>query len=378
MLAMLMLVVALANPHAAPSMRPFGANDATAFIQLTEPSLTPPPASAPANSTAARVVKFANSCAAQLGVAPGQWLSIIDDSTPTRSRLTWRSTPRPPCAAMDFIGDTQSASSVVAGRRFFFLGDSVARDMLIALQRAVVPRDGYGNPIMALQSREEAKQDCHKYIAREHPCAFELGSASRAYFHWFQWWSLSSHLHGLPVDQGQETDLCCSEAAAGADGSMIRCLRGFTSNATSSDVLLLHAGLDYMLFEEKFSDWEATLEADFRAFLPLIPSVFPGTVVFYLMAPTLAQGQIPGKCDNTGGYWDVKMWQIARKSARVNAIIAPLIRDAGFAAIDPWVYTSGTMASHYIDCVHPGAVLQEAAANLLLNIIAKGGISATV
>ena len=306
-----------------------------------------------------------------LGSAFGRWAVAPHSNTKLPVRQIWFAEPPSNCTpSLDLTGSPELASAIIRGRRFFVLGDSVARDMVIALQLAVVPRDTAGNPVLALQSREEAKADCHKYIAREMACAFELGNEANAHFHWFQWWSLRSHSHSLTTNQNQEADMCCDASAAG--GSLKNCLFKFTASAKSRDVLVLRAGLNYLLFESELQaaqgiEWDAVLERDLREFLSALS--FPGIVIFYLLHPTLAEGQVPNKCVGDGN-WDTVMWQIARKSARANAIMEPLILAAGFQVINPWKHVSfKLMATDFKDCVHPGPILQEAAANLLLNII---------
>ena len=347
-----------------------------------------PPSPLPRGGAAAAPVR----CALHVGSAPGRWETT--NAPGGGPHIVWSAEPLPPCAYVNFLNDSARATAAIEGRAFFFLGDSVARDLLVALQRAVAPRDSSGSPLLALTSHEGAKLDCQKLGLgfRGLPCAFELsgGGRARASFSWLQWWALERHIHAVgsianPAKVWQEEDLCCH--LVGTRATMSDCVTGFVGDASPRDVLVLRVGLNYLLFADVLAGaagaatpplaegtatpaWEAALAHDLRTFLPTLR--FPGIVVFLLLGPTLEHAH-GGRCDGSGLWDSVFHDSSSRKSARANAIMAPLIRAAGHAVIDPMAFTTDALAAaHYGDCVHPDGELQDAAVNVLLNVIASG------
>ena len=363
-------------------------HSATAFAPLESPltvSLPPPPplplpmtlepSGPPAASVSASGTAGAHACS-----GPGGTCSSVDIGEMPGS---WNGTvwvPQP-CAAcgfvtVDYISSLTAGASVpLLNRTIFFLGDSLLRDAVIEMQALVAADLNVSGKLpWPVATREEAKADCYKYTARESACSFTMGSSSLAVFHWFQWFAPAHRPRDLTFEQAQEYDICSSYG--NSSSAVAACIADYVLGAAARDVLVIRAGLNYLLFEAQLPDGvglEAAFEADVHTFFAAVATGdlhFPGQLVFMLLAPTMAAevGQESGKCAGVG-VWDKIMWDITPKAQALNRIIKPYLIRAGIPFIDPFAYLPGAADAFYKDCVHPLPFVQRVTANVLLNIL---------
>jgi hypothetical protein len=280
---------------------------------------------------------------------------------------------RPPCGQVDYFASPAAAAALIAGRRFFLLGDSVLRELMLALQALVapLPAAAAGDAAEEQAARAHLKLDCAKHgNARRAACALPLGAGADAQFSWWQWMSAAHRPRNLTrLTADQELDIC-----SGRRAPVAACVAELFANATARDVAVLRVGLNYILFDGGLNGSapaDAAFAADAREFLPALARLrFPGTLVFMLLAPTMPRGAV--KCAGTR-QWDEVFWAAPPKTARINAVMKELLAEHGFgdAVVDPFDYTTAEVVGKmYRDCVHPDAPVQKAAANTLLNLLA--------
>lgn len=275
----------------------------------------------------------------------------------------------PPCALVDFTSDPAAVVSLLAGRRLFFAGDSMLRDQLRQIQSLALGRD-------AVMSRQEVKDFCAATL-RDQECTFALGDNTAATFSWFQWFGRRSRVHDLILLpehasaqehwRTQSLDICEAFESAAV------CLdRKLFTGSSPRDVLIVRAGLNYLLFRKYIEGgFEAALAEDLGTFITLARARFKGAVVFLLLAPVLALGQSE-KCS---GSPILELATVSPFAAHANAILRAQLLAAGIPFVDPWAVTRWTaMESMYRDCVHPDETLQSTTGNAILNIIAASAV----
>ena len=256
--------------------------------------------------------------------------------------------------------------SLISGRRLFFAGDSVLRDQLRQIQSMALGRD-------AIQTREEVKTVCAS-PSRDQGCSFAIGE-TMVTFSWFQWFGrrsrvpdnlslLPEHASAQEHWRTQSLDICAGfeSAAACVDGQL------FASVNSPRDVLIVRAGLNYLLFRKYLEGgFEAALAEDLRAFTSLLQARFKGTVIFLLLAPVMALDQSP----TCSGSPILELATVSTFAAHANAILRAQLVAANIPFVDPWAVTRwAAMESMYRDCVHPDEALQTITGNAILNIIA--------
>jgi hypothetical protein len=190
-------------------------------------------------------------------------------------------------AHLGFTGDDPNQT-------LYLLGDSVSRFM--ASRLACV----YSGA--AVGSHAQVKEQCSindqkDLLNRVKLCNFE-GPRFRTVFAWFQWL-----VHPPPIgptdmrETGQMTDACTALRFRHA-GGLRECLLELLAQAKPSDVLIVRSGLQYLLYGEIFVDtvckgmagchailWEMELQRGLEHALPLLKSLFPGTLVWWLLTP---------------------------------------------------------------------------------------------
>ena len=190
-------------------------------------------------------------------------------------------------AHLGFTGDDPAQT-------LYLLGDSVSR--FLASRIACV----YSGAEVG--SHAEVKEQCSvdnpkNLLNRVQLCSFE-GPRFRTVFAWFQWL-----LHPPPIGpkdmpaKDQMTDSCTALRFRHTNG-LRECFSELFAQAKPSDVLIVRSGLQYLLYSKIFVGtvckgmagchaipWEFELQRGLEHALPLLKSMFPGTLVWWLLTP---------------------------------------------------------------------------------------------
>lgn len=278
--------------------------------------------------------------AADVGRAAGSWSWGAEDAavwTPSHTSCATRATPYHTSAEL-----RRGAADLLRGRRLYFLGDSVARDLL---SHASLLAGGDASASERLF--EVAKRRCEKPNPFDREiganCSSELWwGDTTAHFSWLQWMRVPHRVpagngRGAPYRRFQEVDSCCALAHGGGgsvaaqpthldgggslaavDGGMMTCLSALLGAARSSDVLILRLGLNYALYSQRVNyeaggweenmdavrsasvtlpDWRRAFANDTASFLRLLPAAFPGTIIWWHLTPLVPRVGLVERCD---------------------------------------------------------------------------------
>lgn len=245
-----------------------------------------------------------------------------------------------------------------ANRRVYVLGDSVARGVASLYNTLVMES--------APLTREEAKGMCGSRSSLP-SCSMGADTYTPCDYSWFQWFGRHAIFEDMGFIDWQEGDVCCQFVHKG--GTVRDCLRELFHRADERDVLLIRGGIEYIGYGAELRyirsvpqlpNWKRELEVGLRSLLDDLGAVFPGKMVWLLMAPV---------CRTKPMYeeWD-------GMTQEVNAIIEPMVRASGYfeGVIDPRVYNSERLITdkhYYENGLHPGPVIQNVTLQTFLNMV---------
>ena len=204
------------------------------------------------------------------GTLPGHW--VVAPTSP--GGLSWALDPAAACGAgapppelprdiVPEISAFRAANRLPPDRpvRFFFLGDSVARNVGFKMAQ----RYEAGAP-----TQSEAKMRCKKQGDEARGVSCDWASSDRRVYVRFQWLQCLSAPPPAPYDHPQAWDGCMPFVRQGQ--GLRQCLQHFFLNTTTrpTDVAFVRVGFEYILFANQrnndwFLHWFGDAAQDFRA-----------------------------------------------------------------------------------------------------------------
>jgi len=148
------------------------------------------------------------------------------------------------------------------------------------------------------------------------------------------------------------------------ESNMRSCLEKFLTldsvGVQPSDILMVRAGLQYILFGDRvqlqnypgaaiLSDWKHRLAKDLHSFLVLLKAVFSGTLVWSLLDPTYSGPEMSG-CR-------APMYHLNQHIAPANDIMRPILREHGVKIIEPSNYMMQNGYDHRMAKQHKSSVV---------------------
>ena len=381
------------------------------------------PTAIPQSSFKSKNVSMASTAkSSSVGTLPGTWVRI-------GNMAAWE--PADEAARGVYVhyhaspAARAAAGALLAGRHLYFLGDSVVRDLAVRAVDLLAPETGAGTDADAAQmTRAAAKARCVKPNPYDRDaagsCNFTLRSTSPATtgsFSWLQWLALPHRMAAgnaiggrtSPWQRFQEVDACCPTAhgpngtvrSANVTGapSMRDCLDALLAGARPVDVLVIRSGLNYVLYDHAINyeteyfmphTWLPAYHAELRAFLALLPTLFPGTVLWWHLTPLLPGGdnRLPAcKPSEQFRIFRATGSIVAVNNATATELAAARGVDPAFAArlveVGPPNFVlppqprlsdakvngalAADMTDFYVDCLHHTAELFYATYSLMLN-----------
>ena len=292
--------------------------------------------------------------------------------------------------------------------RMYFLGDSVARQIA---GRMVCEHDRAFQPNLTAFDRDrdcakfslndKLKKTCNKAAGRG-ACELRMPGrneqdevAMTAAFMWFQWLAqppatipltISTNSHKISI---QNVDACTGYLVKGS--SVTACLRDFLGDSTSSDVLVIRGGLQYLLYGGEYVKvackghagcgvipWEDELRKGLHAGIQMLTAHFKGKIIWWNLTP-IAERDVSEVCEPP-------LKNVGENITAARSIVREVVGShPEITLIDPISKCKaepppgkgdsyfGTACEGYADCVHFLDPLQGLTISAILHAIEKRG-----